>query len=716
MNSETRNSLDSLFDIKPQLPSLVQLTPTNLYDSMVLMQAPPQRYLATAEKVLREYHLRRDKEKDQIKDYIYSRASDIKRCINDRRPMYIVGFTQSNKTEAIKQLSTLVIDENVADVLIIATTNMLDALDQLYRRVEPEFNNRGLSVYTTDNLPSRITTGDVIITLVNVDRAKLLASLVKKTTLIDTTNGREPLRYLCIHDEADEMEAASGDPNYNGKKAQAEEQLWDLLFESRGPISYVKVSATLMSAFYTSGRWVSTYKDVQAYQVLELPLSPDYIGLNSPKLTIVPNLVNEDKRIFNQNSLLSACQYPSDSKNISTIVDALVSLSNSCSFEMTQIGNVVYGNKMLSHVRMASLLADDVRDRYGWPSAVWNTNSLTSLPRNTQMLCIVQNGDVKPKTSLEERLQAAADYFDHLKIVAICADKMTNKSITIDSGYDSGLYDATSRRFGFYCNFTVLYAMNTAVEPCIQYLRCTGNRPPLKQHMAFTLPAVARDIRSYVDDQTQNLENLRKSGRWSKEQTLALRVERGLGKKEVNKRLLVSRPRHGTLISVETRNDLVSTHDYHEIDGLYSLTTQEFSTAQTRQGIIDLARAKEATRQRPFIRLYAPTDKEIRVNLPQSICNWKDEDTWRANIEMARNGNTPAQWTLTVFQSGQSYFLHFRNNMIWNYVTDKDTPSNDLDCVKYMFETSMGELHVVGAMKYCFNPDSKTAGMWKEYC
>jgi hypothetical protein len=256
--------------------------------------------------------------------------------------------------------------------------------------------------------------------------------------------------------------------------------------------------------------------------------------------------------------------------------------------------------------------------------------------------------------------------------------------------------------------------MNTAVEPCIQYLRCTGNRPPLKQHVVFTLPAVARDIRSYVDDQTQNLDNLRKSGGWSKEQTLAFRVVRGLGKKEVNKRLLVSTPglRHGTLISTETRNDLVSTHDYYEIDRLYSLTPQEFITAQTRQDIIDLAKAK-ATPLRPFIRLYDPTDKEIRVNLPQSIRNWKDEDTWRANIEMARNGNTPAQWTLTVFQSGQDYFLHFRNNIIWKYVTDKDNPSNDLDCVKYMFETSMGELRLVGAMKYCFNPDSKTAGMWK---
>ena len=716
MNSETRNSLDSQFDIKPQLLPLVHRDT----DTLFALTTSPQQYLATVKKILEAYHRRKIKEQNLIKDYIRNRAVDVERCINERRPLYLVGHTQSNKTQFIEHLTTLSLNKNWTDVVIIATTNMLDAKDLLYRRIVPACNNQRRSVYTTDNLPSRITPGDVIVTMSNDHRTKLLRNLITSSASIDRDNGHPPLRYLYIHDEADESEAAAGNPNYTQTKAQVEHELFQLLYDSSVPINYVKVSATLMSAICTSGKWVSTYNDLQAYQVFELPLSADYFGLNSSKMPIVRNLVPEDKRIFNRSSLLSACQYPSDSKNISTIVDAVVGLSNSCAFNMTQIGNVVYGTSMQSHVRMASLIAKDVHDRYGLRSAVWNTDSLTSLPRNTQVLCIVQNGDVRPRASLEERLREAADYFDHLVIIFICADKMTNKSITIDSGYDSGLYDPTSRRFGYYCNFTVLYAPKTAVEPCIQYLRCTGNRPPLKQHVVYTLPSVAKDIHSYVDDQAQNLANLRTCGEWKDEHTLIFRIsERGLGKKRVNSRMHTStsdskEPR-GTDITVTTRQDLVSTHGYYEIDQLYPLTRQEFMSATTRQDIIDLANTKGFTGKMPFASLYAPTDIEIRVNRSQSIPNWKDADTWRANIEMARNNNIPAKWTLTVFSSNGKYFLHFRNNMIWNYFKDKyfKDKSNARDCVKYTFKTHGGELHIVGAVKYCLDPNSRTRAMWK---
>ena len=612
--------------------------------------------------------------------------SYIKQCIDEDRPIYCFAKTQSGKTQFKQELAKLVISKKLKDVVIISTTNMTDAMTQLNDRVSKYFDLNRITSYTTSQLPSRANERNVIVTMTSGSRTAILTDFIEKTVEADKEGGHIHLRYLVIFDEGEEFEAAAGDSSYDGKKAIAEKQLWNLFFNLRNKgieIDMVKVSATLAATLYTSGVWAGAYGDLKPYQLFELPLSTDYIGIDDPggNFGIIDNLTIEDSDIFFRGSLTDNVQAPSDSKNIPVIVESIESLIQHDKFKTVQIGNVVYGVSVSSHIQMAELMSDEFENVWGRKTSVWSKRdqNATDFPKNTDILFIVQNG-LAEKRPISSKLCDAADYFTDLKAVIICADKMANKSITIDTGHNTGWDDPSSKRFGFYCNFTVLYGPeNRSVEADIQYLRCTGNRPPIKKHYVFTTNKTMESINSYYEDQFNNIEDIKSKGVWSGVQLIdyTIDVAKRISKGNVDKRFVrasnsafSSSRRKGIDIPLSGRDQLVKEKGFRERDMLFKLGKKEFDNADTKSKIIELAKSKGFGKESYADSLFDFGDPWVQVNTPKQMAGLKAESGVRVKMKIGDskdiNGKSETpDWVLSMYQSGKDYYLYCMNNDLW---------------------------------------------------
>jgi hypothetical protein len=619
--------------------------------------------------------------------------SYIKQCIDEDRPIYCFAKTQSGKTQFKQELAKLVITKGWKDVVIISTTNMTDAMTQLNDRVSQYFALYRINCYTTDNFPARANPRDVIVTMTNALRTGNLYNFLENSykhdvnaMLLRPEEDLKHLSYLVIYDEGEEFEMAAGDTSYDGKKAEAEKELWNLFFGLRNKgveIDMVKVSATLAATLYTSGTWAGAYGDLKPYQLFELPLSSDYIGIDdqSGNFTIVDNLVNEDTDIFFRGSLTDKAQSPSDSKNIPNIVESIESLIQHDKFKTVQIGNVVYGVSIASHIKMAELMSEEFESVWGRKTAIWSRKdqNATDFPKNTDVLFIVQNG-LAEKRPISSKLCDAADYFANLKAVVICADKMANKSITIDTGHESGWDNPNSNRFGFYCNFTVLYGPeNRSVEADIQYLRCTGNRPPIKKHYVFTTTKTMESINSYYENQYNNIEDIKSKGGWSGVQLIdyTIDVAKRISKGNVDKRFIrasnsafSSSRRKGIDISLPHRDQLVKQHGFRERDMLFKLSKKEFDNADSKSKIIELAKSKGFGKEPYADTLFEFSDTWVQVNTPKQMSGLKAESGVRVKMKVGDSKEVDGElktpdWIISMYQSGKDYYLYCMNNDLW---------------------------------------------------
>jgi hypothetical protein len=626
----------------------------------------------------------KDRYKIYLKDPIVQ--SYIKQCLDEDRPIYCFAKTQSGKTQFKQELAKLVISKGWKDVVIISTTNMTDAMTQLNERVSKFFDLNRITSYTTSQLPSRANERNVIVTMTSGSRTATLAEFIEKTIEADEEGGHPHLSYMVIFDEGEEFEAAAGDSAYDGKKAYAEEQLWSLFFNLRNQgidIDMVKVSATLAATLYTSGTWAGAYGDLKPYQLFDLPLSADYVGIDDQtgNFSIIDNLVIEDADKFRFGSLTDEVQLPSDSKNISTIVENIENLIEADKFKTVQIGNVVYGVSIDSHNKIAKLMSEEFENIWGRKTATWSRKdqNATDFPKNTDILFIVQNG-LAEKRPISSKLCDAADYFSDLKAVIVCADKMANKSITIDTGFDTGWDDPTSSRFGFYCNFTVLYGPeNRSVEADIQYLRCTGNRPPIKKHCVFTTTDIMESINKYYENQYNNIENIKAKGGWSGIELIdyTIRIAKRISKGNVDKRFIrasnsafSSSRRKGVDIPLSGRDQLVKEKGFRERDILFTLSKKEFDNADNKSKIIELAKSKGFGKESYSNSLFEFSDPWIQVNTPSNMAGLKVESGVRVKMKIGDSKDidgtrSSPDWVISMYQSGKEYFLYCMNNDLW---------------------------------------------------
>ena len=97
-----------------------------------------------------------------------NRKQDVKRCLDEDRPIYITAKTQSNKTEAKKELISLIKREDWADFFGVSTTNMRDAGAQLKERLDKSLGKDRIQVfYAGDELPNIPIAGQTVISLSN---------------------------------------------------------------------------------------------------------------------------------------------------------------------------------------------------------------------------------------------------------------------------------------------------------------------------------------------------------------------------------------------------------------------------------------------------------------------------------------------------------------------------------------------------------------------
>jgi hypothetical protein len=622
--------------------------------------------------------------------YDFLRRPDIKKyikqCLVEDRPIYAFGDTQSQKTQFKQELAYLVVSEGWKHVVIVSTTNMTDAMHQLQGRVEKFFGPKRVRVYSSDNLPTRFNEKEVVITMANSARYKKIKDVLEQTVQDDIKGGFEkPLEYLMIMDEGEEFDAAAGSAD---KSTATESELWEIFEYARSlgvDIDTVKVSATLESALLSSGYWVGTYPDLAHYQVMRLPLSVHYQGIRTG-MPIDPILEEEDKDYFKGMGFTDKVSHYTDSKNIMTIVDTIESHINDCEFNTVQVANIVYGTARSQHSLMALLMTDYWSKVIGQKVQILDKgDDSRNLDNDTDIVIIIQNGDTKNGT-LPEKLRDCADKVKDLKAIVVIADKMANKSITIDAGFDHGITDPTSKYFGLWCNLTFLYRpKDSNVEADIQYMRCTGVRPTgVKQHVCYTTFYLKEQIERYVDDMDAFHQQLAADGIISgtTEIPWTMNIKKQIGKGSVNK--LIARTggtkrSRGQTIDNKTRDTWIndSSTSWRAKDRIIPLSKSELvSINGNKQKVIEFAKNAGFGSNSMIEPNY------IQVNHLKDTQNLSDINGGQGARGKTRNGNPDKNgnypgWIINILDVNGSVSLYCVNNFM--------TPSKG-DDIMYRFD------------------------------
>ena len=621
-------------------------------------------------------------------------------CLDEDRPIYCFAKTQSGKTAFKQALAKKLLTFKVKDVVIISTTNLTTAMEQMRGRIASNLSPQRINVIDSTNMPARFNPGNVVITMTNSSRISALHDMILKTQQYDEQGNFEPLSYALIVDEGDEYEPAAG--GEDGSKP-TESILYELFAGLRNEhnidVDLVKVSATLAGALYTSGYWAGLYGDLKPKQLIELPTSNDYIGIGHG-LHFDTNLIEEPKHIFNGTSLSEDVQTANESKNFCYIVqqiENLIEIDNE--FGLVQIGNIVYGTSTKSHEVIAKVLSAEFENTYGRSVAIWDSMShLSDFSRTTEVLFIVHNGTTKGY-SLQEKLLHCADYFKNLKAILIVADKMANKSITIEAVTDNSnfkdIYDVNNKAFGYWCNFTVVYgSKERSVGAEIQYLRCTGNRPALKKHIVFCTDYVSKNIHAYYEDIESNITDIKNSGGWDKtkliERTMSYRkkIDKAVVDKRLSRVSAGKSRRKATIITLSERDEFVK-QGYVERDLFAKLTDTEFNKVKN-----DKQQAIQLAQKFGFGKNTLETPLKVVFNKPTLINNINDSH--RAKM---KTGDTDADWVISVFEYNSKKWIYCYNNM--------DLIPANANQVEYHIQSKNNQLEISQAQLYAYGKSTQ---------
>ena len=622
---------------------------------------------------------------------------NIKQCFKENRPMYCFGDIQSGKSLFKRILAAHLIDRDLTDIVIIQTTNLTHAMDQLQSKMEPFFTSNIIECVSSDDIGSLniLSPRKVIFTMTNYRRVEKITQVIEKTKdayLKKYNDDYDKIpRFTVILDEGEEMEMAAGNPSYDGSGAQTEQNMWKWLEVAQEgvEIQFVKVSGTLSSALATSFVWTGNYGDVKPYQLFDLPTGSDYQGLRKTngKVKFNASLVPEQKHIFTSNGFTQHANNWWDSANMGTIADEVENILQRDPYSLPHIINMVYGTKCDSHHKVANWIAELMDVKFGRKSDVWSSGPVQNLKPNCEVVCIVHNNTTS-HININDKIRQVADSQRNIRAIFVMGDKMLNKSITVDSGYTPGAgswSDVNSPYFGMYCNITIRYASEyTNVEQDIQYMRCTGPRPDIKEHLVICTPTLQQDIQEYYETQDNMIKDCKRRNGWNMDDVIVthnnLSPRRRLGKATVNKRLnrFNGGKRKGYPFTSDKQRSNLMNQGFRERDRLFQLTDSEYDslvqdrndkkTVQTALGKGFVQKNSHPKGSKPQVNVSYP------INADGSPRHWSSADSARAKMKV---GDTNAEWIFTLFEA---------NGDKWLYCYNKILIPAGMDEVEYKFD------------------------------
>ena len=453
-----------------------------------------------------------------MSDFVYQNGNNINYCLAQQKPMYGIAWTQSGKTLFKLHLAEYVLDLGLVDNVIIATTNLTGAKEQLIKRTQEFFLLGGKEVKTTDDHHPVMKPGNIFINMTSASRTSKMASIIEdaesNAKLLARKHKKDPVypRILVIFDEGEEFHAGVGDSSLDLKSAACDRELYNLIHTrntaNTSKISIAKVSATLFSHLAIHGQFTLHHGHLDYRQIFQLPVSPAYKGIPGG-LTFSTSLVDEDRSVFNNDAYRPSANL-STAKNFKIVVNEIENLINNDPYRLVQIGNVVMGVSRRSQETSAKLLSRAFVNK-GYTTTVWEDEDFSILNTLTKIIIIVQNGETDSNGSIQQRLQLiATNWKTQPSAILIVSKKMTSKSITIDL---DGWNDPKNTNFGYYANFTVWYGpprANVTME--IQGMRCTGIRPNLKNHVMITTKQIEEAIQGYYQTEEAFIHQLRTEG------------------------------------------------------------------------------------------------------------------------------------------------------------------------------------------------------------
>jgi hypothetical protein len=453
-----------------------------------------------------------------MSDFVTQHGANINYCLAQQKPMYGIAWTQSGKTLFKLYLAEYVLTHGLVDNVIIATTNLTGAKDQLIKRTREFFQFKPTEVKTTDDSHPVMKPGNVFINMTSASRTSKMSSIIadaeSNAQLLAKKLKKKPIypRILVIFDEGEEFHAGLGDQSLDFKSAACDRELYNLIHTrnkaNTSKISIAKVSATLLSHLLIHGQFTGHHGYLDYRQMFQLPISPAYKGIPGG-LAFVSSLVDEDKSVFTGDAYRASANL-STAKNFKIVVNEIENLINNDPHGLVQIGNVVMGVHKRSQEISATLLSRAFVNK-GYTTTVWEDEDIFNLETRTEIIIIVHNGDTDSNGSIQERLQLIATFWSVQPLaILIVSKKMTSKSITIDL---EECHNPKNQNFGYYANFTVWYGpprANVTME--IQGMRCTGIRPNLKNHVMITTSKIEEAIQGYYQTEDAFIHQLRSEG------------------------------------------------------------------------------------------------------------------------------------------------------------------------------------------------------------
>ena len=605
--------------------------------------------------------------------------SKIKLCIKDdaNYPQFFLSATQTGKTEFAIKYSDYLLKQDLADIVILTTTNNTDALLQLETRVDKRLSSMGYQVFRDDTVPNFITGKTVIITMKTPARLKRLhEKLINFVTILKQQAKPLPKIYL-FQDEGEEFDANHVDNNeVEITYAQTEEQLYNIkndLGDVGVEVDTGFMSATLDSLLLTN--YLSGQKDLHPWQVYNLPNSSTYKGIGSG-IEFLPVLSKESPTVFKGLGWQPNVQ-AHQSVNIVPIVNVLEKRIADREFKnIPIIANIVYGTAKDSHRTTAQFLKDEFESR-GTTTAIYNGIDYPNFEESPEVVIVIHNGSTSNKSvTLMDKLRHLNDHYRKtIEGIFIVADKKANKSITIDIAKDAEdykrLYDPNDPWFGWYCCGSIVYGADTKnIEADTQYMRGTGNRPDLQKHFFVGTKRLCDEIENYYTDQKERLDQLRNVGVIKTGDILpwGLNANTKIGKARTFK-LINKIDGRGKDISKDIRKELLA-NSYASKDELYRLTPAQLKkVGNSKQDAIDFVV------EQGFGGMYgagvlptAPEDKKVRFNSFKNSTGWKAGSNITQSMQAASNGSTPSDWVITVCQDDEGPYLYVSQNEIWkNY-------------------------------------------------
>jgi len=606
---------------------------------------------------------------------------NIQQCFKENRPMYCFGDIQSGKSLFKRILAAHLIDRDLTDIVIIQTTNLTHAMDQLQSKMEDFFTSNLIECVSSDDIGSlNILSGrKVIFTMTNYSRVQKITEVIEKTKdayLKKHNDDYDKIpRFTVILDEGEEMEMAAGQDKT--KSAQTEQNMWKWLelVQEGVEIQFVKVSGTLSSALATSYVWTGNYGDIKPYQLFDLPTGSDYQGLRKTngKVKFRASLVPEQKHIFTSNGFTEHANDWWNSANMGTIADEIENVLQQDPYGLPHIINMVYGTKCDSHHKVADWIAELMFVRYGRKSDVWSSGPVQNLKSNCEIVCIVHNNTTS-HININDKIRQVADSQRNIRAIFVMGDKMLNKSITVDSGYSPGAgswSDVNSPYFGMYCNITIRYGSDyTNIEQDIQYMRCTGPRPDIKEHIVICTPTLQQDIQEYYETQDKMITDCKNRNGWNMDDVIVthhqLSGRRRLGKMSVNKRLnrFNGGRRKGYPFTSDKQRAYLMNQSFRERDRLFQLTDSEYNSlvlARDDKKTVQTALGKgfghnsHPKGSRPQVNVSYP------INADSSPRHWSSADSARGKMKV---GDTNAEWIFTLYEVNGSKWLYCYNKIL----------------------------------------------------